>query len=158
QAGIRVIGQFRDLGDPNRFVWMRGFPDMPSREKALTAFYVHGEAWKTHAGAARACFIDTTDALLLRPAYPDSSLELDPPHRRLPLDAPTPPDLVAATIYPLPLPFQAEFLELFADTVLPAQLSAGASILGQFVTEFSPNNFPRLPLRENEAVFVTFAG
>ena len=33
---MRVIGQFRDIGDPNRFVWLRGFPDMPSREKALS--------------------------------------------------------------------------------------------------------------------------
>jgi hypothetical protein len=23
-TGMRVIGQFRDLGDPNRFVWLRG--------------------------------------------------------------------------------------------------------------------------------------
>lgn len=35
---MRAIGQFRDLGDPNRFVWLRGYPDMPAREKALTAF------------------------------------------------------------------------------------------------------------------------
>src|SRR5258708_2755078 len=23
--GIKVIGQFRDVGNPNRFVWLRGF-------------------------------------------------------------------------------------------------------------------------------------
>src|ERR671922_1233314 len=57
-TGMRVIGQFRDLGDPNRFVWMRGFPDMPSREKALTAFYVHSAAWRTHAETARSHMID----------------------------------------------------------------------------------------------------
>jgi hypothetical protein len=37
--GTRVIGQFRDLDDPNRFVWLRGFRDMPSRAQALQEFY-----------------------------------------------------------------------------------------------------------------------
>ena len=26
-AGMQVIGQFQDLDDPDRFVWLRGFPD-----------------------------------------------------------------------------------------------------------------------------------
>jgi len=37
-VGIKVIGQFRDLDRPDRFVWLRGFRDMPSRAKALTDF------------------------------------------------------------------------------------------------------------------------
>jgi hypothetical protein len=36
--GIRVIGQFRDLDSPDRFVWLRGFLDMNSRAKALSDF------------------------------------------------------------------------------------------------------------------------
>ncbi len=31
--GMKIIGQFRDLDNPNRFVWLRGFRDMPSRAK-----------------------------------------------------------------------------------------------------------------------------
>src|SRR5687767_14085568 len=27
--GMRIVGQFRDLDNPDRFVWLRGFPDMP---------------------------------------------------------------------------------------------------------------------------------
>src|SRR5260221_1278098 len=37
--GMKVIGQFRDLDNPNRFVWLRGFRDMPSRAQALKDFY-----------------------------------------------------------------------------------------------------------------------
>src|SRR5260370_4034349 len=37
--GIRVIGPFRDLEDHNRFVWLRGFPDMDERSGMLAAFY-----------------------------------------------------------------------------------------------------------------------
>src|SRR5688500_130018 len=45
--GMRILGQFRDLGNPDRFVWPRGFPDMDTRKRALTAFY-GGPAWKAH--------------------------------------------------------------------------------------------------------------
>src|SRR5919106_312575 len=38
-AGIRVIGQFRDLDDPNSFVWLRGFNDMTARQAGLATFY-----------------------------------------------------------------------------------------------------------------------
>src|SRR5258707_11972609 len=41
-VGIQVIGQFRDVDDPNRFVWLRGFRDMASRAKALQDFYGGG--------------------------------------------------------------------------------------------------------------------
>ena len=44
-VGITVIGQFRDLEDPNRFVWLRGFPDMVQRLAALQAFY-GGPVWQ----------------------------------------------------------------------------------------------------------------
>ena len=39
QVGMKVIGQFRDLDNPDRFVWLRGFPDMPSRARSLAQFY-----------------------------------------------------------------------------------------------------------------------
>ena len=38
-AGARILGQFRDEDDANRFVWLRGFRDMPSRAEALQSFY-----------------------------------------------------------------------------------------------------------------------
>ena len=46
-CGMVVIGQFRDLDDPDRFVWLRGFADMESRREALTAFY-GGPVWKAN--------------------------------------------------------------------------------------------------------------
>lgn len=157
-VGMRIIGQFRDLADPNRFVWMRGFPDMPSRGKALTDFYVHGAAWKAHSEAARALFIDTSDALLLRPARPQTGFVLDTPARRPPLDSEPSQSIVVATIHAFAAPVSEGFLEFFEGTVEPTLTAAGAAPLASFVTEHSPNNFPRLPLREGENVFVSFAG
>ena len=40
--GMKVIGQFRDLDSSNRFVWLRGIRDMPSRAQALKDFYGTG--------------------------------------------------------------------------------------------------------------------
>src|SRR5213596_2430523 len=31
--GMNILGQLRDLDDPDRFVWLRGFRDMASRAK-----------------------------------------------------------------------------------------------------------------------------
>ena len=66
-AGITVIGQFRNLDDPDRFVWLRGFADMPSRARALETFY-GGALWKSLRDEANANFVDTDNVLLLRPA------------------------------------------------------------------------------------------
>jgi len=70
-VGMSIVGQFRDLNDPNRFVWLRGFSDMPSRAVALEDFY-GGPVWKAHRQAANATMIDSTNVLLLRPARPRS--------------------------------------------------------------------------------------
>lgn len=34
-----MLGQFRDLDDPDRFVWLGGFSDMESRRRSVEAFY-----------------------------------------------------------------------------------------------------------------------
>src|ERR1700734_1087769 len=61
-AGMTLIGQFRDLDDPDRFVWLRGFADMSSRAQALAAFY-GGPAWQAHRDAANATMIDSDNVL-----------------------------------------------------------------------------------------------
>src|SRR5215468_7010510 len=50
-GGATVIGQFRDVENPNRFVWLRGFPDMEKRLTALQGFY-GGSVWREHREAA----------------------------------------------------------------------------------------------------------
>ena len=62
-----MLGQFRDLDDADRFVWLRGFESMAARPAALGAFY-DGPVWKAHREAANATMIDSDDVLLLQPA------------------------------------------------------------------------------------------
>jgi ketosteroid isomerase-like protein/quinol monooxygenase YgiN len=154
-VGARMIGQFRDLDDPNRFVWLRGFRDMPSRAKALKEFY-GGPVWKTHREAANAAIVDSDNVLLLRPALPASGF---PPENRgrPPIGASEVAEgLLVATIYHLNAPEEAGFGGFFTNTLEPVLTRAGASILACFVTENSANNFPALPVREGENVFVSF--
>ena len=98
QMEMKIIGQFRDLDHPNRFVWLRGFPDMASRAKALNDFY-SGPVWKAHREAANATMIDSDNVLLLCPAFPTSGFSLKD-LKRAPVGADEiPTSLVVATIY-----------------------------------------------------------
>src|SRR5260370_12904058 len=96
--GMRVIGQFRDVDFRDRFVWLRGFHDMPSRGQALQEFY-GGPVWKAHREAANATMIDSDNVLLLRPALPNSGFALE--RRRPPSigGREMPSGVVVSTIY-----------------------------------------------------------
>ena len=78
-VGIDLIGQFRELDDPDVFTWIRGFRSMEERARGLADFY-DGETWHAHSRAANATMVDSDDVLLLRPARPDSAFRL--PARR----------------------------------------------------------------------------
>jgi quinol monooxygenase YgiN len=152
--GMELIGQFRNLDDPNKFVWLRGFSDMASRADSLSGFY-DGPVWKFHREAANATIIDNDNVLLLRPAQPSSEFAL-----ALRDDgAAATPGLVISTIYHIDPTDEkeAEFIEFFHESVAPLLNGAGVSVIASFVAERQPNSYPRLPVREGEHVFVWFS-
>jgi hypothetical protein len=154
-VGMQVIDHFRDLDNPDRFVWLRGFPDMDTRARATTAFY-SGATWQVHRDAANATLVDSDNVLLLRPATPDYAYPSG--SERPPIGATAiPACLVVATIYQLDPTMEDAFPLFFTHTVVPELTAAGATLLAAYATEHSPNNYPRLPIREGEHVFVWFA-
>ena len=153
EVGMHVLGQFRDLDDPDSFVWLRGFSDMPTRKHALEAFY-GGPVWKQHAAAANATMIDVDNVLLLRPL---SGLALETNGRPAPGSKASRPGLVVATIYPLKEPTAVDFPAFFARQLEPALHEAGISVLATFATEHSQNTYPALPVRDDADVFVWLA-
>jgi len=155
-VGVKAIGQFRDLDHPDRFVWLRGFPDMTSRAKALTDFY-GGPVWKAHREAANATMIDSDNVLLLRPALPTSGFSLGNLKRAPVGSDEVPASLVVATIYYFADPVAPDFINFFEHTLRPVAASLGATISAYFVTENSENTFPALPVRAGENVFVWFS-
>lgn len=155
-VGINVVGHFRDLDNPNRYVWVRGFHDMEARAKALQAFY-YGPVWQAHRNAANATIVDSDNVLLLRPASVRSEFSA-PKSPRPPVGATEPgTSLVVATIYYRNAPIDDEFVRFFEDQVKPVLAQTGVSPLAYFQTETAENNFPKLPVRTGENIFVWFA-
>jgi hypothetical protein len=142
-AGMRVIGQFRDLGDPDRFVWFRGFPDMVRRKEALTSFY-SDESWRTHRNAANATMIDSDNVLLLRLADPRFGFPLS--SSRPPVGtAGRPTTRYTATVYSFDTPIERQHIDAVLGVVTPITL---------LQTEPSENTYPALPVRAGEKVIV----
>jgi hypothetical protein len=157
-VGMKVIGQFRDLDHPDTFTWLRGFSSMPARALGLASFY-DGPVWQSYKATANATMIDSDDVLLLRPAREGSGFRL--PDARRParageedINAGT----VEATILTVDPASVDDVLSFYDRAVVPFAAHRGGSGLGCFVSDLSPNNFPRLPIREGEHVVVWFAG
>ena len=148
--GAHVLGTFRDLDDPDRFVWIRGFGDMRARQMALEAFY-GGPVWQTHRSEANATIIDSDNVLLLRPASPGQGFA-----------NPAAPNggagaIIGVTIHYLGTADAMQFAAFFHNTILPHLVAAGVEPIARLVTEELANNFPRLPIREHERTFVWLA-
>lgn len=45
KIGMKILGPFLSVEDDDTFFFMRGFPDLPSREPMKAQFY-EGELWK----------------------------------------------------------------------------------------------------------------
>ena len=46
EIGMKILGPFLSIEDPDVFFFMRGFPDLASREPMKAQFY-EGELWKS---------------------------------------------------------------------------------------------------------------
>ena len=149
-GGMHVIGTFRDLDDPDRFVWLRGFRDMASRPQVLSAFY-SGPDWKAKRTEANATMLDSDNVLLLKPAGPDGGFQSSS------TSTANKDEIIGANIYYLANVDAQAFVKFFDETMLPHLASLGAKPIARFVSEESPNNFPALPIREHDRVFVWFA-
>lgn len=156
QLGMRLVGQFRDLDRPDRFVWIRGFADMATRAEALTAFY-SGPVWRQHSAAANATMIDIDDVHLLHPVddgagFPFPGVGGDV--RRPPAGATlTPSSRVEVIVFPVDGDLR-EFGRFFTAEVEPL---LGGEPLARLETDPSPNTFAALPVREGENAFVRVA-
>ena len=153
-TGMVVLGQFRDLDDPDRFVWLRGFPDMAARHRSLADFY-GGPVWAEHGPRANATMADSDDVLLLRPVSEANGLGVSPAKRPR-IGAPAPDRFVSATVWSFP-PGRSEGAALIQDGLLPVLRTTGPAPLAVLTTESAPNTFPRLPVRTGENVTVVLS-
>jgi hypothetical protein len=153
-VGMHVIGHFRDLDAPDRYVWLRGFPSMEARREALQAFYF-GPVWQQHRTAANATIVDSDNVLLLRPAQADSGV-VPVMATRPGLGATAPAGALCIGVCALNAPAEQGFVTRFDQALLPLLRQHGADVIARYCTEAGENTFPRLPVRE-ERVFVWLA-
>ena len=149
ECGMSIPGQFRDLEDPDRFVWLRGFADMDARRAALERFY-GGPVWAAHREAANATMVDFSNVLLLKPAWAGSDFKLDRNDRPATGSAERPGGVISARITHV----AARELADFSLRCLEEQ-GSDKSLIAAYMTEDSPNSYPALPIRD-DSVFVSF--
>jgi len=153
-VGIRLISQNTDHDRRDRFTWVREFPNMAAREKSLHDFYF-GPVWLANRDVANPMLDDNDNVMLLRAARPDSGFGPSAP--RPAVGAKAPHGMVFVTIEYLWKNPNEGFSNFFLDQAAPAMRKAGLPVLGAYVSEEEPNNFPRLPVRSSaEKVFVWF--
>jgi hypothetical protein len=61
--GIKVIGPFLDVENPNKFVFLRSFPSLEERDRMKEAFY-RGELWKNELEELALPLLDSYDVIL----------------------------------------------------------------------------------------------
>ena len=147
--GIDVVGQFLDADRPDRYVWLRAFPDMKGRRAALDAFYT-GPVWAEHSGDANETMTEWHDVLLLAPAWEGSGFSDLPPRRAR---GETAGDRPGGDIFASIVDVEPSAMRDVVETVR----RGAANLLGAYRTLHAPNTYPRLPIRDDASVLVLFA-
>jgi hypothetical protein len=144
RLGASFPGVFRDLDDPDRMVWLRAMPDLPTRARVLTAFYTDGAMWKANRREVNSWIADSDDVLLVRPAS-----DFAPPA--------TAPSEVGMYTRIRRTPWTATEITAARTEVEGAIAQAGGRLSVTFVTEPAKNNYPRHRIRTGEHGLVWFA-
>ncbi|WP_051293458.1 NIPSNAP family protein [Pseudoduganella violaceinigra] len=144
QLGALALGQFTERGNPNSFLWLRGFSSWEQRAVANAAFY-YGPVWKEHKATLNGLMTDSDNVLLLRPLRPGSGVPI------LPVPDPVlEPEGAQGDVVAVLCDVQPGQLARFAELAAPAFAAwrdAGWRDAGTLATLDQPNNFPQLPVR-----------
>jgi hypothetical protein len=157
--GMRVLVQFRLIGEIDHFVWLRGFEDMQTRLEGLDGFY-SGPIWQKHRTVTNGMLLDNDDVHLLRPigdfdltcGLSAESVEADLRSGTISTDT----GIVCIDIYQAVAGERDELIDAFQSQITPAYEQEGVQIRGLFVAEMSENTYPRLPVIQRPDEFVTF--
>lgn len=144
QLGALALGQFTERGNPNSFLWLRGFSSWEQRAVVNAAFY-YGPVWKEHKATLNGLMTDSDNVLLLRPWREGSGVPVMPA-----VDPVLEADGAQGEAVAILCTVQPGQLERFAELAAPAfetWQEAGWRPAGTLVTLDMPNNFPQLPVR-----------
>jgi len=146
-AGMVPVGHYRDLDDPDSYVWFRGFPQRAGRHDALEAFYT-SPTWLEHRNDANATLLDSDNVLLLRAARAGSGFDLEGLVRPAVTESAA-ESFVVVFLFMLDGPPGEGFVSAFEHDVVSV-VRDHARRVAAFVTDEYANDYPRLPVREGE--------
>lgn len=149
ELGACVVGQFRDLDDPDAFVWLRSFADLPARKRALEGFY-GGPVWAAHRDEANATMISWDDVLLLKPVGSASGLPRCSGSR--PRGGQGPHALIDIDVHHFAAPPGDDLLDFVRTEVEPQITEEGRIEVALLETLAAENTFPALPVRDGYAL------
>lgn len=155
-VGMDVVGQFRVLDDPDRFVWIRRFPVAHLRGAALDHFY-SGPVWEEFGPAANDMMLEFHDVHLLAPdpSAPAFAAE-HVPHAARRAAGDEPRSTVIASFYGLDRTAgEARLPRRLVDAMGRALAAApGVTELGRLITAEVANDYPHLSVHEGGSVAV----
>jgi NIPSNAP len=76
ELGMRILGPFTSIEDPDVFFFMRGFPDLASREPMKASFY-EGDLWKNELEHVLMPMLERYEAVLVEDA--EGLIRWEPP-------------------------------------------------------------------------------
>jgi hypothetical protein len=144
QLGALALGQFTERGNPNSFLWLRGFASWEQRAVVNAAFY-YGPVWREHKATLNGLMTDSDNVLLLRPLQPGNGVAV-----LAAVDPVLEPEGARGEAVAVLCTVQPGQLERFAELAAPAFAAwcdAGWREAGVLATLDMPNNFPQLPVR-----------
>lgn len=144
RLGATFLGMFRDDEDPDRFLFVRGMPDLPTRQRVLTEFYGEGEMWRANRDEVNTWLADTDDVLLVRPIS-----EWAPPARGV--------SVVGMYTHVERQPLAPAAAASLRRDVEGAIADAGGRLLVTLATDPAENNYPKHPIRTGEHGLLWFA-
>ncbi len=144
RAGALILGTFRHLDDPDRWVWIRAFGDLQTREAALQGFYT-AETWLSRADACNATIADVSDARLL--GWASGEVLASPPPRPPAGAAGVETSVFEVSIHDLPPGRADQFMAFHGGEIAPLLETFGGAAVGALVTRPGMKTDPKRPVR-----------
>jgi len=138
-------GLFRIKEEDDRFFWIRGFNNMQERSKFLPAFY-GGEVWKEFGPSANDMMLEWHNVYLLKPV--ESSFHTVDKKQ----------ELWVIDYYTSGNNQLDQLINLFKQTYIPFYHSRGINNISLWVSEMTENDFPKLPVYQQENLLVVITG
>ena len=153
ELGCYTLGQFKIQNVNDRFVWMRGFSNMESREKFLNDFYVSSSVWKEFGPGANNMMINSDNVYLLRPL--DNNKNSKEQSKGISSNVLITNRGIVVVDFHICNSTLDKVINLFNSAYLPFLKTLDIHDITLWVSEMSENDFPRLPVFQDKNLLLT---